>query len=140
MLVDQLMNQDSLDAFITSLSGVNTPKNIPPETVHKLLLDRNSYRARNPDLSNHSNDDLFLQWFNVGCREKKRRFRPNFCQIKDQKSSDKGLITYLSSAERLVDGTFMYRTKYASMRDNRKSLFYTTGASIDKLLYKKIIL
>ena len=132
--VPEQSSREHLDDFIQSLSGDNTPKNISSDSARELLLDTRSYGSRHKDLSHFSDDELLIHWFENGHCEKSRRFQPNLLCLKSPKPAQEGSVTYLSSATRLSDGTYLYRTKYASMRDSRESSFYTTQSPIDEIL------
>ena len=127
-------SREVLDGFIQSLSGSNSPKNISSKLIRELLLDRQSYRSRHKDLSNFSDEKIFIHWFENGHGEKSRRFSPNLNSFRTLKPAKTGSVIYLSSAERLSDGTYLYRTKYASMRNDQESFFYTTKSPIDEIL------
>ena len=122
------------DQLVQSISGLNTPKNISSELVRDLLLDKHSYRAMNPDLASMSEEELLIHWLEYGHGEVGRKFTPNVFCLDTSKNVDQGSVVYLSSAPKLCDGTYLYRTKYASMRDSRESFFFTTQSSIYQLI------
>ena len=123
------------DELVDSISDLNSPKNIASDIIRNLLLDIHSYRARHADLASKSDEELLLHWFEYGHRENSRKFSPNLYCLDTVKTAEVGIVVYLSSAARLSDGTYLYRTKYSSMRDSRESHFYTTKSPINELIY-----
>ena len=123
------------DQLVQSISGSNTPKNISCELVRDLLLDKHSYRAKHADLAFMSEEELLTHWLEYGHRETSRNFSPNLHCINISDAAEDGSVIYLSSAARLSDGTYLYRTKYASMRDSRESFFFTTRSPIYELIF-----
>ena len=122
------------DQLVQSISGSNSPKNISSELVRDLLLDKHSYRAKHTDLASMSEEELLAHWLEYGHREVGRKFSPNVYCLDASKNDDKGNVVYLSSAPKLCDGTYLYRTKYASMCDPRESYFFTTQSPIYELI------
>ncbi|MDC3185876.1 glycosyltransferase [bacterium] len=123
------------DQLVQSISGSNTPKNIPSELVRDLLLDRHIYRGKQEDLASMSDEELLIHWLAYGHRESVRKFSPNVYCLGKSVNAKEGSVVYLSSAPELCNGTYLYRTKYASMRDSRESYFYTTQSPINELIY-----
>ena len=124
----------TLDEMVQSVSGSNSPKNISSEQIRDLLLERHSYRARHADLASKTDEELLMHWFDYGHRETSRKFSPNLYSLNMANAAEVGSVIYLSSAVRISDGTYLYRTKYASMRDSRHSHFYTTKSPINELI------
>lgn len=133
--VAEQSSAEHLDELVQSISGLNSPKNISSELIRSLLLETHSYRTRHADLASKSDEELLLHWFEYGHRENSRKFSPNLYCLDTVKTAEVGIVVYLSSAVRLSDGTYLYRTKYSSMRDSRESHFYTTKSPINELIY-----
>ena len=123
-----------LDETIKSVSSSNSPKNISSDLVRNLLLDTHSYRTRHDDLAGKSDSELLLHWFEYGHHESSRKFTPNLYCLDNAETAEEGWVVYLSSAVKLSDGTYLYRTKYACMRDSRESRFFTTKSPIGELI------
>ena len=133
--VAEQSSAELLDELIHSISDLNSPKNISSDLIRSLLIDAHSYRTRHADLADMSNDELLLHWFEHGHHESSRKYTPNFYCLDTAKIAEVGIVVYLSSAPTLADGSYLYRTKYSSMRDSRESHFYTTKSPINELIY-----